>query len=318
MKPTARLAFALALTAGVACIEGAGGFLTRSVTLLSDAAHVAMDVLALAIALCARAQAQRPATPRQSYGFARMEVLAALGNGALLFTVTAFIVVEALRRLHEAILPAGAPMAALAAVGVAVNTLVGVLLLAGGEKPEPGQNRDDAHSQHAHHHHHHHGTLNMRAVLMHVAGDVLGGVAAIAGGLAIWRFQITWIDPVLSLLVAVIIVLGIAGIVREAIEVLLESAPSHADTETVGQHLRRINGVVGVHDLHIWSLAGAEYVLSAHVLLEDRRISEATLILREIESSLRETYAITHVTIQFECESCDEDNRVVCTQRSNG
>jgi cobalt-zinc-cadmium efflux system protein len=315
MNATARLAVALALTACVALIECIGGFVSHSVTLLSDSAHVAMDVLALAIALAARQQAGRPATPRQSYGFARMEVLAALGNGALLFTVTAFIVVEALRRLAQPQLPNGIEMATIAAIGLAINVAVGLTLVVHSGAAHDADDHDHGHAHHHHGHSHDHSQLNMRAALLHVIGDALGGVAAVIGGLVVHSFQIQWLDPILSLGVAVVIFIGIARIVRESIEVLLESAPSHADINTVRAHFLSLPGVVEVHDLHIWTLSGAEYLLSAHVVLEDRQISEASMILRVIEDSLRAAYSITHVTLQFECESCEDNDRIVCTQR---
>jgi cobalt-zinc-cadmium efflux system protein len=327
MNATTRLGIALALTASVAIIECVGGFAAHSVTLLSDSAHVAMDVLALAIALAARAQIHRPATPRQSYGFARMEVLAALGNGALLFTVTAFIIVEAIHRFQFPELPNGYFMSEVAAFGLIINVLVGIILIAGPHDHHIGHSHTSKHEHHepqqAHREFlheapntHEQSGINLRAALLHVFGDVVGSIAAIIGGLVIVALHIAWIDPVLSLLVAIIIILGIIRIVREAIEVLLESAPSHADTEIVGAHLLAIPGVVEIHDLHIWTLTGAEHLLSAHVVLEDRQISEASHISRTIEESLRKTYMITHVTLQFECKSCEEDQRIICTQRN--
>ncbi|HZW54575.1 MAG TPA: cation diffusion facilitator family transporter, partial [Candidatus Elarobacter sp.] len=228
---TARLKVALAAAAGVAVVELAGGIRAGSLALMSDAAHVAMDVVALAIALAAAVQSKRPATHRQTYGFARYGILAALANGGLLTAVTVLIAVEAVRRLAHPELPAGGLMAGVAAVGLVVNVAVGLML-----------SRDR------------HRDLNVRAALLHVAGDALGALAVIAGGALILWTGAAWIDPVLSLLVAALIVAGIAGVVREATAVLLESAPGHAEIPAVRDRIGRVEGVVGVHDLHVWTI----------------------------------------------------------------
>jgi len=288
---TVRLKIALAATAGVAVLELAGGLRAGSLALISDSAHVAMDVVALGIALAAAVQTKRPATHRQTYGFARYEILAALANGGLLTAVTVLIAVEAVRRLLHPELPAAGLMAAVAAIGVVVNVGVGVVLARGA-----------------------HGNLNLRAAVLHVAGDALGGLAVVAGGLAIALTGAAWIDPVLSLLVAAIIVAGIAGVIREATDVLLESAPLHAEVPAVRDRIGRVTGVVGVHDLHVWTIGSGTHALSAHVVLDDRKLSEASAIMRSIDTAMRDDFEIAHVTVQFECESCDPDTTIVCTQ----
>jgi cobalt-zinc-cadmium efflux system protein len=289
---TGRLKIALAATAAVAVLELFGGIRAGSLALLSDAAHVVMDVVALAIALAAAVQAKRPATHRRTYGFARYGILAALANGALLTAVTILIAVEAVRRLllHPE-LPAGGLMAAVAAIGLAVNVAVGLLLARA-----------------------RHDDLNVRAATLHVAGDALGALAVIAGGVLIALTGAAWIDPVLSLLVAAIIVAGVVSIVRRATDVLLESAPDHAGVPAVRERIGRVEGVVGVHDLHVWTIGSGTHALSAHVVLDDRKLSEASAILRTIDTALRDDFEITHVTVQFECESCDPDTTIICTQ----
>jgi cobalt-zinc-cadmium efflux system protein len=288
---TGRLKVALAATAGVAVLELAGGVRAGSLALMSDAAHVTMDVVALAIALAAAVQAKRPATHRQTYGFARYEILAALANGTLLTALTVLIAVEAFRRLLHPELPAGALMAGIAAIGLAVNVTVGVVLA-----------RD------------HHRNLNVRAAALHVAGDALAALAVVIGGGLILLTGAAWIDPALSLLVCVIIVAGVAGIVREATGVLLESAPGHAEVPAVRNRIGSVEGVVGVHDLHVWTIGSGSHALSAHVVLDDRKLSEASAILRSIDAAMRADFEIAHVTVQFECESCDADTTIVCTQ----
>jgi cobalt-zinc-cadmium efflux system protein len=286
-----RLPLALVATALIAALEIAGGIVAHSLALLSDAAHVAMDVVALAIALAATMQASRPANERQTYGFARLEILAALANGALLLAVTVLIVVEAIKRFIHPELPHGNIMAAIAAIGLIVNVGVGVLLMKGTRA-----------------------SLNMRAALLHVAGDGLGATAVLIGGAVIAFTGAAWIDPALSLLVSAIIVLGVARIFREATFVLLESVPAHAALRDVREAMCACSGVVTVHDLHVWSLGSGSHALSAHVVVPDRRVSDATALLRVITTELHDRFAIDHVTLQFECESCDEDERIVCTQ----
>jgi len=185
----------------------------------------------------------------------------------------------------------GGLMAVVAAIGFVVNVSVGVMLAHGS-----------------------HDNLNLRAALLHVAGDALGAIAVAIGGIVILATGLPWIDPALSLFVGLIIVLGVWRVVREASDVLLESAPSHATVPLVRDRIRSLDGVVDVHDLHVWSIGSGRHVLSAHVLLTDKRISEASAILRRIEDSMRDDFEITHVTVQFECESCEADDRIVCTQ----
>ena len=145
-------------------------------------------------------------------------------------------------------------------------------------------------------------------------GDALGAFAVVVGGIAITLSRAAWIDPLLSLVVCAVIVRGVIGIVREAAEILLESAPAHAGRQAVRERVLRIDGVVDIHDLHVWTLGTDSFALSAHVLLADARISDATKILRSIEETLRADYGITHTTVQFECEACAADEFIVCTQ----
>ena len=286
-----RLKVALVATTALAAFELGGGIVAHSLALMSDAAHVTMDVVALAIALAASIQASRPANERQTYGFARLEVLAALANGALLLAVTVLIVIEAGKRFVHPESPHGEVMVVVALIGLAVNVAIGMMLLRGAQR-----------------------TLNLRAALLHVGGDALGAVAVVLGGAVIALTGAAWIDPALSLLVSAIIVAGVAGIFREATHVLLESAPTHAAIPVVREAIRRCDGVVAVHDLHVWTLGTGSHALSAHVVVDDRRVSEATALLARINASMRDEFDIDHVTLQFECEACEDDERIVCTQ----
>jgi len=288
---TGRLRIALVATACIAVIEVAGGIRAGSLALLSDAAHVAMDVVALAIALAASVQSRRPATARQTFGFARYEILAALANGGLLTAVTILIAVEAVRRFMHPTLPEAGLMSAVASLGLIVNVCVGLMLA-----------RD------------HHHDLNVRAALLHVGGDVLGALGVIVGGALIALTGAAWIDPAISLLIAGIIITGVLHVMREATDVLLESAPGHVELPAVRDRMVAVEGVVDVHDLHVWTIGSGAHALSAHVLLDDRKLSEASIILRRLDAAMRDDFEITHVTVQFECESCGPDTTIVCTQ----
>jgi cobalt-zinc-cadmium efflux system protein len=276
-----RLVAALLATALVALLEFWGGVASRSLALTSDAVHVCTDVLALALALLAAIGSARPADPRRTFGYGRIEVLGALVNGSLLFVATIAIVYEAARRFALPVEPGTSLMILVAAIGLAINGGVALLLRADGRRD-----------------------LNVRAVLFHVFGDALGGAAVILGGVAIAVTRAAWIDPLLSLFVAGIIVVGVVRVLRDATDVLLESVPGDVDARNLAGHLEKIAGVCGVHDLHVWSIGSGSRALSAHVLLDDRRLSEAADVLREITECAQEHFSIAHVTIQFECDSC--------------
>lgn len=276
-----RLGIALAATALVAALEFWGGFRSHSLALTGDAVHVCMDVVALALAFVAVAGAARPADPRRTFGYGRIEVLAALINGTILLIATIAIVYEAVRRFGAPVEPNAPLMTIVAAVGLAINLGIGVSLRGHG-----GRN------------------LNVRAALFHIAGDALGGVAVIVGGIVITFTHIANVDVGLSLFVAAIIVAGVVRLMRDATDVLLESVPESVNVGSLMSELHAIPAVTGVHDLHVWSIASGSHALSAHVMLDDRRISEAAEVLRDIDRCARERFGITHVTVQFECDSC--------------
>ena len=275
------LSFALAVTAFVALLEFWGGYASHSLALTSDAVHVTMDVFALGLALVAAVGSERPADRKRTYGYGRIEVLGALVNGTILLAATIAIVYAAVKRFAEPVEPEAAIMTAVAAAGLVCNALVGLVL-------HRGTQRD----------------LNVSAALFHVLGDALGAVAVIVGGIAIALTHRAWIDPLLSIFVAAIIVAGVVRVIRDATNVLLESVPPGLDDDELTDHIVKVAGVTGVHDLHVWSIGSGSHALSAHVLLDDRRLSEANDVLKEIDECLREHFGITHVTIQFECETC--------------
>lgn len=296
MTQRVRLLIALVLAVAVAVLEFWGGAVSHSLALTTDAVHVCMDVFALALALLVTVGAARPADRRKTFGYGRLEVLGALVNGTVLLGATIFIVYEAMRRFGAPLEPHGATMTAVAAIGLVVNLTIGLTL-----------------TRHAHGHDHAR-DLNVQAALFHVLGDALGALAVIIGGVVILFTHQAWIDPLLSLVVAAIIVVGVARVLRDATDVLLESTPRGIEARAVERDLRAIAGVVAVHDLHIWSIGSASNALSTHLLLDDQRLSEAGAILKEARERLSSGYGITHVTVQFEAEHCDPDSGFICVQ----
>lgn len=276
-----RLGFALAATALVAILEFWGGLRSHSLALTGDAVHVCMDVVALALAWIAVAGAARPADRRRTFGYGRIEVLAALINATVLLLATIAIVYEAVRRFGAPVAPDAPLMTIVAAIGLTINLAIGLSLRGHGKRD-----------------------LNVRAALFHVAGDALGAIAVIFGGIAIAFTHVARIDAALSLFVAAIIVTGVVRLMRDATDVLLESVPEGVDVEGFIGSLESIPGVTGVHDFHVWSIASGSHAMSAHVMLDDRRISEAADVLRAIDRCAREGFGISHCTVQFECESC--------------
>ncbi len=269
---------ALVLTVGIAVLEGVGGWLTHSLALLSDAGHMLTDVSALLLALLALWFAGRPADPRRTYGYVRLEILSALLNGVLLLGITLLIVFEAILRLRDPPEVRLLPMAILAAIALVAN--LGALSF--------------LHRSH---------TLNARAAFLHVLGDTLSsmGVLLGAGVMAVtgWR----WVDPALSLAISVVIVVGSWRLLRDAVDVLLEAVPSHVDLDAVRVLLEGAEGVVAVHDLHVWTLSSGLYALSAHLVVLDPMVCNNDQILSAVKHELLGRYGIDHTTIQIESET---------------
>lgn len=302
MRTQGRLVIALILVAAVAILEFWGGAVSHSIALTTDAVHVCMDVFALAVALIAAIGATRPANRRKTFGYGRVEILGALFNGTLLLGATIVIVYEAIVRFQHPLEPYGPTMTLVATIGLVVNLIVAFTLSHGHAHDNAQGNQED---------------LNVRAALYHVAADVLGALAVIIGGLVIALTHQAWIDPLLSLFVAGIIVVGVVHVLRDAADVVLESTPRGIDSAEVEKNILSIEPVVAVHDLHVWTIGSGAHALSAHVVLDDRRLSEAANVLRDLRSGLQSEYGITHVTLQLECETCDPGEVMICGVAEN-
>jgi cobalt-zinc-cadmium efflux system protein len=269
------LLIALAVTAGFAAVEAAGGALTGSLALLADAGHMLTDVLALSLSLFAAWVAGRPSTPRKTYGYYRAEILAALVNGALLLGAAALLAREAAGRLSSPEHVHAPAMLLVAVAGLLVNLAVGLLLLRWGGN-----------------------SLNMRGALAHVAGDALGSVGAIAAGLVILATGWQQADPAASLLIVALIIFGAWRLLREAVDVLLEGTPAHIDMSELEHAMTAVPGVARVHDVHVWTVTSGFVAMSGHAELDGTRDSHT--VLDRLTETLNRQFSIAHVTIQPE------------------
>ena len=277
----------LVLSAMYMVAEAVGGVLTNSLALLADAGHMLSDVASLALAVFAMGVAQRPPTLRRTFGYQRAEILAALANGTTLLAASAWILVEAWQRLRVPHNVDGLPMLGIAAGGLLVNLIAMMLLHSG---------RD--------------ASLNMRGAWLHVATDALGSVGAMLAGLAVWRFGWTWADPVVSVVIAALIAFSSWRLLRETVDVLMESAPAHVNVAQVRAALADVPGVVAVHDLHVWSIGSGTVALAGHVQVSDATTPELRAdLLPAVCSMLRERFGIAHSTIQVEPEGFDQSAR---------
>lgn len=275
-----RLGIVLGLVLLYMAAEVIGGLLTNSLALLSDAGHMLSDAASLGLALFALRIAERPPTPERTFGYHRTEILAALANGATLVAIAIYIVVEAWQRFASPEPVQGGGMMAIATGGLLVN-LLGMWVLHRG--------RSDS--------------LNIRGAWLHVLSDTLGSVQAMAAGALIWAFGWSWTDPVAAVLIAVLVVWSAWSLLRDSLNVLMEGTPRHIDATEVGEVLAEIEGVVGVHDLHVWTITSGFESLSAHVRVEGE---DRARILREIRETVRERFGIEHSTVQLEEEPCQD------------
>jgi len=276
-----RLAIALAIVAAVLVAEVVGAVLSGSLALLADAGHVASDAIGLIVALVASTVALRPATDRHTFGFQRIEVLAALFNGVLLVVVGAGVAIEAVRRLlapadaHVA----GIPLLVVAAIGLAANA-VALLVLRGGDRD----------------------SLNLRGAYLDALGDLLGSFAALAAGVVILVTGFLVADAIASLVVAALIVPRAVGLIRDVVRVLTESAPRDTDVEQIRTHLLETPGVVAVHDVHVWAITSSAPVFTAHVECDPAvfEAGDAGQLLDRLGDCLRGHFDVAHSTFQLE------------------
>jgi cobalt-zinc-cadmium efflux system protein len=276
------MALSLGVTTTIMVAEAVGGWLSGSLALLSDAAHMLTDAGSLALALVAMLLAARPADPRRTYGYRRAEVLGAQANVGALFFLTAWIAWEAVERLRGSPQPIDLSlMSGVGAVGLAGNlTILWVLR-------------------------HDHG-LNVRAAFLHVLSDAVASVGVLAAAALMWlKPTLWWIDPILSLAIALLILWGALGLVVEITRILMEGVPAHLDVAAVSRSMEGVEGVVAIHDLHIWTISSGMYALSAHVVVPPDCLGRCDSILHDVKGRLRAAYGIDHTTLQIESDAYD-------------
>jgi len=270
------LAFALGLTLFFAVVEVTTGFIANSLALISDAGHMVTDAASLGLALLAQIIAKRPPSAKHSFGFGRAEALAAFVNALAMLAVVAWIVVEAALRFAAPKPVLGGTVLIVAAIGLVINLAVAWLL-----------SRDQ-------------GSINTRAALVHVMGDVLGSIAAIAAGAVIYFTGWMQIDPLLSVLVSLLILKSTIAILRESYHSLMEGVPHHIDYLKVGEDLGQVPGVLSVHDLHVWDMSPGQPALIGH--LHIRSLREWPQVLELVKAMLLARHGIDHVTLQPEAD----------------
>jgi len=261
--------------------EVIGGISSNSLALLGDAGHMLVDALALGLSLFAMTIARRPATSTKTYGYHRVEIMAALANGTTLILVSLYIFYEAYHRFLSPPLIQTSLMLLVAIIGLIAN-LTGILLL----RKESRRN------------------LNIKAAFWHIVGDTISSVGVIAAAVIIsvtgWRVA----DPVIAVFIGFIILWGAVRLVSESVDILLEAVPRHIQVDKVIEIIKSVAGVEDVHDIHIWTITSGMHALSAHLRIEDQRVSRSAEIVKTVNQDLAKHFDIRHITLQLECESC--------------
>ena len=276
------LAWAFGITLVIMVAEVVGGWLTNSLALLSDSGHMLSDAASLGLSLIAIRFAAKAASPSKSYGYRRLEILAALANGVALFLIAIAITWEAWHRLYEPPTVASGPMMGIAVIGLLANLASAWVLL------QQGDVKDN---------------LNLRSAYMHVLGDALGSVGAIVAGALMYLYGWYIADPIVSVLVAVLILRGAWGVLSQSLHILMEGAPAGADVVAVISALESIEGVCNVHDVHVWTVTSGYDVFSGHIV-----VAKGTNIGQLIANAsvmLEKNYGIRHSTIQVLEEDSD-------------
>lgn len=268
-----RLRIALALTATFLIVEVIGGYLSNSLALLADAGHMMTDVAALSLSLFVAWFSRQPGTPQKSYGYLRWEILAAFLNGSVLLVISAGIIVESILRIRTPE-PVGDLMLWIAVAGLITNVISARILHAG--------SRDN---------------LNVRGAYLHVLGDLLGSVGVVVAAVVIRYTGWLVADPIASFITTALIVRGAWSLIRESVDILLESVPKHIDSGAVRTQLEAIPGIESVHDLHIWSVSPRFVAMSAHAIVRDASTQQH--ILEHVHDAMR-LFGIEHVTVQIE------------------
>ncbi|MEK4554145.1 cation diffusion facilitator family transporter [Jeotgalicoccus sp. FSL K6-3177] len=284
------LTISLILIASFMIVEVIGGVLTNSLALLSDAGHMLSDAISLAVALAAFKMGEKAADSARTYGYRRFEILAAVFNGVTLIVIAVFIIIEAAGRFINPPEVATTGMLIIAVLGLLVNIVVAKILMSG-----------DTHDN-----------LNMKGALLHVLGDLLGSVAAIVAALSIMFFGWGIMDPLASVIVAVLISISGFRILRQSLNVLMEGVPETVDFNRIIEKINNVDGVEDAHHIHVWSITSGMNALSVHIVVNGMlNVHETQKIIQRIEEQMKHE-SIEHVTVQVECKHHDHHDQILC------
>ena len=278
-----KLVLACALTGTMFIVEGIAGFLTNSLALLSDAGHMLTHLIALLISLWAIMFASRPPTARKTYGFYRLEILAALFNGATLFLITILIFFHAYKRIINPEPVASRHMFIVAIIGLLVNLACAYILKTS------------------------HGSLNIKSAFMHMMADTFSSLVVVFGAIIMHYTQWYILDPALSVLICIVILVWSYQLITESVDILLEATPKDVDLENVVKSISELDEIEGVHDVHIWTITSGMYAMSAHIYIKDIMVSETQQIMSNINTLVNEKFSIGHTVIQFESNVCSDN-----------
>ena len=293
-KTRLRLVLSTLLTLAFAVFEAGAGWYSNSLALVTDAAHNLTDVIALALTWYALRLADQPAHAGKTYGYHRVGILAALVNSTTLVLIALGIFYEAYHRLLSPPPVAADILIGVGAAAFGVN-LVTAWLVSHGHKHD----------------------LNVHSAFLHLLGDVFSTLGAVLAGIGIWFTGLTWLDPLASVLIGLLIVWNAGMILRETLDILLESTPRDIDMSRMVRDILQLEGVLGVHDLHVWSISRNLRMLSAHIVTDDVSIRAGAEIQRRVNAFVVEHYNIGHSTLQLECEGCEPDWLYCDINRSN-
>ncbi len=283
-----RLLITVILNIFITVAEIIGGILSGSLALISDALHNFSDAISVIISYIAIKLKDRDNSPRHTFGFKRAEILAAVINSSVLVAISAYLIYQAVLRFQHPEPIKGVLMVVVASIGLAAN-IAGTLLL----------NRDAKTS------------MNIRSSYFHLLSDAVSSVAVISGGLAIILWNIYWIDPVLTILIAVYITRESFKILSDAIHVLMEGAPPDISIREIQTEVEKLEKVENIHHVHIWTVGENDVHLEAHIDVADMMISKSNILGEQIEELLKTKFSINHITLQFECEQCKDTGLII-------
>ena len=281
------------LTAVILIAEIVGGYWTGSLALLSDAAHVFSDILALGLSYLALRLSALPPNNRHSYGYHRMEVLAALVNGVSLVIIAIEIFSESWQRWQNPQAIKSMETMAIASIGLVVNLIITFVLGRHSHEHEEGKDENERED------------LNIHSAFLHVLGDVVATLGVIVAAGVIWLTGWQWVDPLMSVFIGILILVSSWRVLKSSLHILVEGFPEELSMEKIDQSMAGVAGVLNVHDLHVWSLCSGNIALSAHVVTMNQTLSDGNRIMAELKSRLSRL-GVEHTTIQFECEACGQ------------